>query len=89
MRLAEQGKTTEGFTPAYAGKIIVKTKVKDAAWVHPRIRGEDLSPLIRVLPVMGSPPHTRGRLPMFTAIFTSVRFTPAYAGKIVVSIRLF
>ena len=31
-----------GFTPAYAGKIMYKISISIAAAVHPRIRGEDL-----------------------------------------------
>ena len=32
----------EGFTPAYAGKITIRTRYTHCDWVHPRIRGEDV-----------------------------------------------
>ena len=71
------------FTPAYAGKIITWRYCSRSHQVHPRIRGEDLP--VPKSPVMmaGSPPHTRGR---WISCFPSsliLRFTPAYAGKII------
>ena len=51
-----------GFTPAYAGKIMIVVTKTGYPMVHPRIRGEDkvFDLLARI--VIGSPPHTRGRL---------------------------
>ena len=71
-----------GFTPAYAGKIEAAGTQVIGEQVHPRIRGEDTGMTIRFAPLMGSPPHTRGRLGNTPVIDAAVRFTPAYAGKI-------
>ena len=77
------------FTPAYAGKIL-QNRVKPRRFkVHPRIRGEDLEIHGADSAEMGSPPHTRGRFQQLAALSGGAGFTPAYAGKIVVSIRLF
>ena len=78
------GSLCRRFTPAYAGKI-VSFPVSDCfLWVHPRIRGEDrrLSSVSEWSP--GSPPHTRGRSAFKEPKKFGVRFTPAYAGKILV-----
>ena len=77
------------FTPAYAGKIeSIKTGALNPK-VHPRIRGEDSVTFVTVSGWVGSPPHTRGRLRGVHDGRVLAGFTPAYAGKIVVSIRLF
>ena len=70
------------FTPAYAGKINFRKPLGRAGWVHPRIRGEDRNSCRHDLRREGSPPHTRGRFSLLWRNSASLRFTPAYAGKI-------
>ena len=70
-----------GITPAYAGKSIRRQLPKSAAWDHPRIRGEkfDLSDLFKA--ILGSPPHTRGKVGDWHNRRVDEGITPAYAGK--------
>ena len=75
-------KRLNGFTPAYAGKIVHGKQGLRQAEVHPRIRGEDTRRRLRSTSVSGSPPHTRGRLPPCPSCSVRRGFTPAYAGKI-------
>ena len=70
------------FTPAYAGKISSRVNSLYMRRVHPRIRGEDSSSTVSASSAIGSPPHTRGRSVLFMPSSISLRFTPAYAGKI-------
>ena len=51
------------------------------AWVHPRSRGEYLSPVFLNLLISGSSPLTRGILLHAVEISRSCRFTPAHAGN--------
>ena len=70
-----------GITPAYAGKsdggLGFVSRVED----HPRLRGEKTIPQLNKIPILGSPPLTRGkgRSPPLRVAFR--RITPAYAGK--------
>ena len=48
---------------------------------HPRIRGKDFKALPPDTRMLGSPPHTRERLPVQGLSSFSSRITPAYAGK--------
>ena len=74
--------TKEGFTPAYAGKMMVLTFNRCSTRVHPRIRGEDKDLRRRLRRAAGSPPHTRGRCKKEITMKVTQGFTPAYAGKI-------
>ena len=76
----------QGFTPAYAGKIAFGADHILTFRVHPRIRGEDPDSVDGVNCMMGSPPHTRGRFLRVSALRRLARFTPAYAGKILLMI---
>ena len=71
------------FTPAYAGKMIEEARTTGHSEVHPRIRGEDAELSQPQLAYRGSPPHTRGRSALYAGIHSDFRFTPAYAGKMV------
>ena len=51
------------------------------AWVHPRSRGEYLSPVFLNLLISGSSPLTHGILLHAVEISRSCRFTPAHAGN--------
>ena len=72
---------SQGNTPAYAGKTFMQLLTTTITGKHPRVCGEDLSPLIKVLPVMETPPRMRGRLAMYRQKTGKMRNTPAYAGK--------
>ena len=74
-----------GFTPAYAGKITSCDRSSRRTQVHPRIRGEDLAMADIGEGDEGSPPHTRGRWGCRAGRKPWMRFTPAYAGKILSS----
>ena len=78
----QSGGRADGFTPAYAGKIMTKSVPFTAGRVHPRIRGEDYFFNHFAFSLLGSPPHTRGRCRRPSPSHSTARFTPAYAGKI-------
>ena len=69
------------FTPAHAGNTSSATYIKRSGWVHPRSRGEYLSPVFLNLLISGSSPLTRGILLHAVEISRSCRFTPAHAGN--------
>ena len=70
-----------GITPAHAGKRSQPCSVTTDGRDHPRTRGEKVRQLFRVVVVVGSPPHTRGK--EVTSCVRAVRagITPAHAGK--------
>ena len=68
-------------TPACAGKTSSSRKCRWASMNHPRMRGEDHGSLRVQQPVVGSPPHARGRRAAQTAARPDQRITPACAGK--------
>ena len=72
-------------TPAHAGKssarLISQMGLKD----HPRTRGEKPYQPSAPAGAQGSPPHTRGKGLLKTAISQIVRITPAHAGKSIIN----
>ena len=68
-------------TPAYAGKTRTMSHKEKSCKDHPRIRGKDLLILVKLIALLGSPPHTRERPTYFSEINCIIRITPAYAGK--------
>ena len=68
-------------TPAYAGKRTIHAHRKGVYQDHPRIRGEKASTLCYTYKIVGSPPHTRGKVSFFITCIDFFRITPAYAGK--------
>ena len=70
-----------GITPAWAGKRIAGTQQKKTAMDHPRVGGEKLSCKPLNLPVLGSPPHGRGKVGAEIDRLHKARITPAWAGK--------
>ena len=48
---------------------------------HPRIRGEKIIPRLLAASLLGSPPHTRGKVIPPSVRRATPRITPAYAGK--------
>ena len=68
-------------TPAYAGKRYL-SRIGDALMGdHPRLCGEKHRRHGCYMITKGSPPPMRGKGDKFLTIFTTVRITPAYAGK--------
>ena len=76
-----QSITTDGITPAHAGKryfyVLGDVNKRD----HPRTRGEKLSVPSSKRPLTGSPPHTRGKVCSTRCRASSQGITPAHAGK--------
>ena len=68
-------------TPAYAGKSLCLLRQKDDVWDHPRLCGEKAWQSVRVQCRQGSPPPMRGKDMNKSKIDSSIRITPAYAGK--------
>ena len=75
------GITLSRITPACAGK----TKYENGATVntrdHPRVCGENFTPLPFPMMVVGSPPRVRGKRSTFPYKKTVAGITPACAGK--------
>ena len=70
-----------GITPAYAGKSLHFPFACCLTRDHPRIRGEKQVSHVRCQSALGSPPHTRGKVILFSIYGVIDRITPAYAGK--------
>ena len=68
-------------TPAYAGKRKTARPFPGAAWDHPRLCGEKISPPRGSLAFLGSPPPMRGKATIVIFFLPHFRITPAYAGK--------
>ena len=77
------------FTPAHAGNTKHVQKNLPPAWVHPRSRGEYLSPVFLNLLISGSSPLTRGILLHAVEISRSCRFTPAHAGNTILHVGIY
>ena len=71
-----------GITPAYAGKMAHTGSACPPPSDHPRIRGENMTDFSLFPALLGSPPHTRGKLSRKGGHQQGRRITPAYAGKI-------
>ena len=76
-----------GFTPAYAGNTLIAPAMCPGMQVHPRIRGEYGAAADSAVFTAGSPPHTRGILPLVIFGERIKGFTPAYAGNTEVLLR--
>ena len=68
-------------TPAYAGKRRRSVRLPWKPWDHPRLCGEKLLARLPEFVSMGSPPPMRGKDMNKSKIDSSIRITPAYAGK--------
>ena len=71
--------------PAYAGSTAPEAAGQDRQRDHPRIRGEHLAGLGRVIGGVGSSPHTRGARAVLGDVGPGDRIIPAYAGSTWVS----
>ena len=70
-----------GITPAYAGKRHSVFGYGRNTRDHPRVCGEKCEPKHDLFNEQGSPPRMRGKELLMPVGCTSVRITPAYAGK--------
>ena len=68
-------------TPACAGKTIGAVMTFPPVKDHPRLRGENLTVIMSILAIQGSPPLARGKLIICQISFTITWITPACAGK--------
>ena len=69
-------------TPAHAGKMSGVLSQGLRFQAHPRVCGEDRRTRRCVSEIRGSPPRMRGRSISIEGKIFTIRFTPAYAGKI-------
>ena len=74
-------KLNRRITPAYAGNTILLQRKMHQNWDHPRLRGEHHKSYKFYLPILGSPPPTRGTPYLCVARGCKFRITPAYAGN--------
>ena len=70
-----------GITPACAGKREVSKYAAKPAEDHPRMCGEKVGQQVHLAVLWGSPPHVRGKVLKVGTISTTMRITPACAGK--------
>ena len=70
-----------GITPAYAGKSAVLVRHAPPVQDHPRVCGEKCSSKLFVKELSGSPPRMRGKAGYRRIPSSTLRITPAYAGK--------
>ena len=74
-------------TPAYAGKRKWRLGTLSCTEDHPRLCGEK-TPTMRNRPVgIGSPPPMRGKGCFSKVCYISIRITPAYAGKRMLTVK--
>ena len=71
-----------GIIPAYAGQMIEKLLIYINFRDHPRIRGTNSKEEKTFCTALGSPPHTRDKLPPLALMVIESGITPAYAGQI-------
>ena len=68
-------------TPAHAGKSFGGCCRIHGRWDHPRTRGEKSYCQLYSFLFIGSPPHTRGKVKLYSYASNGNRITPAHAGK--------
>ena len=70
-----------GIIPAYAGS--TPRQARATCWLpdHPRIRGEHPQYTVKLPPIHGSSPHTRGARGNYFSAAMGRRIIPAYAGS--------
>ena len=72
---------SDRITPAQAGKSVAPRQKRSALWDHPRVGGEKQIGGDNGLDKQGSPPRGRGKGCLESFLATTVRITPAWAGK--------
>ncbi len=75
-----------GITPACAGKTCSDHYLTSIYRDHPRLRGKDLIGINNWLPDSGSPPLARERREFIVIVYSTLRITPACAGKTIILI---
>ena len=73
--------SVDGITPAYAGKRYIFKGLLCGFKDHPRLCGEKSFEQFRTFCVKGSPPPMRGKGLDSPPLNSTLRITPAYAGK--------
>ena len=73
--------SVQGITPAYAGKRKSRSQNARIVGDHPRLCGEKCYILVTKSGNSGSPPPMRGKASNCCLVSSSIRITPAYAGK--------
>ena len=73
-------------TPADAGKTAFKRCNPARRWDHPRGCGENCNAIFSSMPMSGSPPRMRGKLPIVMLPTAWTRITPADAGKTILAL---
>ena len=68
-------------TPACAGKTEISQKDASVFQDHPRVCGENFPQTREARHAKGSPPRVRGKQSSSSAVASSLRITPACAGK--------
>ena len=68
-------------TPACAGKRKQEHGQKNRSGDHPRVCGEKCACTAKPMPLWGSPPRMRGKVPTIPVSIHSLGITPACAGK--------
>ena len=68
-------------TPACAGKRYQRFVPPDLQWDHPRMCGEKFFIFVPFSPLLGSPPHVRGKVDGLEIVYRGRGITPACAGK--------
>ena len=70
-----------GLIPAHAGKTLWERVLGDAAWAHPRSRGENAHAGRKLRGNGGSSPLTRGKRAWAGGDVDALGLIPAHAGK--------
>ena len=73
--------TSDRITPAWAGKMRTGRQCRGLGWDHPRVGGEKRPAFSMMDSVSGSPPRGRGKVFPKVPASSSLRITPAWAGK--------
>ena len=78
---SSKANSTNGITPAYAGKSGQRPSAHLCRQDHPRVCGEKSVFSWSQSTLLGSPPRMRGKERVAVSIGDGIRITPAYAGK--------
>lgn len=70
-----------GITPASAGKTFFYHVAMVDVQYRPHVCGKNISDILKMVRVLGSPPRMREKLNLKRFIRLNERITPAYAGK--------
>ena len=76
-----KGTYSTGLIPAHAGKTRGTRARCAVPTAHPRSRGENTTPTLKLAQIAGSSPLTRGKLHLPALPGTDARLIPAHAGK--------